>query len=255
MIDLDRFRNAELSFCGDFADREERPYGVLYHNVDVPESHDSNHAVVLDDQADPDTVVADVVRFYEERNLVPRLYSALLPGQLARLRPALQANGFTVRDFFDPRPRWFVCSGPSVISPNPALQVRQVHEMDEEVARLVSEEGEFPWTLELFRRRWRSAAYHQFIGYLGETAVTMGSFTTLDGISRVDDVVTREAHRGHGYARTLMHELVARHAEVSANPLYLWVTNPVAMRVYQDAGFVEQPVPFEAWTAWKPAEA
>jgi GNAT superfamily N-acetyltransferase len=210
--------------------------------------------VVLDAQANPDAVIADVVRFYEGRGLVPRLFTGLLPGQLARLRPALLAHGFRIRDSFDPTPRWYVKTAPSRISPNPVLQVRERPDMDDEIARLVSDEGEFPWSVEVIRRRLRSPRYHQFIGYLGETAVAMGSFTTLEGISRVDDVVTREAHRGRGYARTLMHALVARHAEVSSNPLYLWVTNPVAERVYRDAGFVQQPTPFDSWRAWKGGE-
>lgn len=249
MVSLELLRRAQLGFCAGFADAEPRPYGMLYYNLAVPESHDSNHAYILDERADAASAITDVVRFYRERGLTPRIYSALIPGQLARLRPALLAQGFTISEHTDPVLRWYVQARPSVIVPNPELVVRRVTEMDDEVAAFVSEEGEFPWTVKLFRRHLLSPLYHQLIGYLGERPVAMASFTTLEGISRVDDVVTREAYRGRGFARTVMHTLVARHAEASDNPLILGVTDRVAERVYQDAGFVRRPVEDNYWTA------
>ena len=81
--------------------------------------------------------------------------------------------------------------------------------------------------------------------------VTMASINLMEGASRVDDVCTHVAHRGKGYCRTLIHALLAYYDALSTQPLYLWAENPTAIRIYQEAGFVEQRPDADSWYAWK----
>jgi len=82
--------------------------------------------------------------------------------------------------------------------------------------------------------------------------VSMASLKHREGIGRVDDVITDPAHRGHGYARAVMHHLVRLHRERCSGLLYLWAENPAAIRAYLDVGFVEcGPAP-PSWSAWLP---
>ena len=251
MLDLDELRRAEVGFCAGFTHCEERPYGLLYHNVDNPFSHDSNHAVVLDRQADPEALVGDIVAFYEERDLVPRLYCAMYRGELDRLRPALAASGFSVLAGPDPMSRWFVWQGTPREPAGSALAVRRVRDVDGDLVRLIDSDGECPWTTGVLQRHVLVDDFHLLVGYLGDRPVTVASFKVMDGLSRVDDVFTDTAYRGRGYARVLMSELAARHRQVSDNTLYLGANDPTAIRVYQDVGFAEQYPEFDSWTAWK----
>ena len=85
MIDLALLKRLEITCYADFADVERRPYGLLYHCADNPLSHDSNHGVILDLDADLEAAVADVTAFYEGRGLEPRLYASFTAGEAARL--------------------------------------------------------------------------------------------------------------------------------------------------------------------------
>ncbi len=62
----------EVEFPSRFSNVERRPYGVLYHNVEIPDSHDSNHAWILRMQ-DLKAEIADIVSFYRARQLTPRV--------------------------------------------------------------------------------------------------------------------------------------------------------------------------------------
>ena len=82
----------------------------------------------------------------------------------------------------------------------------------------------------------------------------------MEGLSRVDDVLTDPAHRGRGYAREVMRSLVDYHRRISNNILYLYADNPTAIRVYNDVGFAEcfpaaasgDDVQVHGWMAYLP---
>ncbi len=242
--ELQRF---EVEFPADYAEREARPWGVLFHCRDNPISYDSNHAVILDLGSDLDAVIQEIVAFYRERGLTPRVYSGGLPGESESLRPRLQAAGFTVEE---QELRWFVLEGESRVTPVPSLEVRRVAALDEPLIALLNSDGDAPWSVGVVRRHLARPDFHLLAGYVGGMPVTMASLKYRDGIGRVDDVMTDPAHRGHRYARTLMHHLVRRHRELSSGLLYLWAENPVAIRAYLEVGFVERgPVP-PTWSAW-----
>ncbi len=69
-------------------------------------------------------------------------------------------------------------------------------------------------------------------------------------VGRVDEVLTHKAFRGHGYARTLIDELVRYHQRILGGTLGLYTDNPVAARIYAEAGFDKLDVPLEARAAW-----
>jgi GNAT superfamily N-acetyltransferase len=253
MIDLDKLRIAEVGFSRDFADLVECPWGWLFYNLDNPQSHDSNHAVVLNYSEDLEEAVDDIIRFYTERGLSPRVYSACLPLNEAhhevRLKRILAARRF---EFLQDVGRSFVWQGPSRIVPNPVVQVERAHALTPDLVALLNSEEEQPWNIGVLQRHLQVEAFHLLVGRVAGETVTMASLKFLDGLSRVDDVQTHPAHRGRGYARALIHELVRYHAARSGNTLYLYASNPTAIRLYEEAGFVEQTGLARFWAAYLP---
>ena len=71
---------SEINFPRSFTNVEERAYGLLYHNVEIPDSYDSNHAWILQTD-DLKSAVADMEAFYERQELVPRVYHLSRPGE------------------------------------------------------------------------------------------------------------------------------------------------------------------------------
>jgi len=46
--------------------------------------------------------------------------------------------------------------------------------------------------------------------------------------------------------------LVGYYAGISPNPLCLWASNPTAIRIYEEAGLVEQKDSLRNWSAYLP---
>jgi GNAT superfamily N-acetyltransferase len=252
MIDLELLRRLETTCYADLADVERRPYGLLYHCADNPLSHDANHGVILDLDIDLEAATADVTAFYEGRGLEPRLYPSFTAGEVTRLRPVLERCGYAFREEIH---RLFVLR-PDVPAPVPPpgvpLDVRRVRALSAGVRALIHSDGPAPWTERAMRRHLGVEGFHLLVGLAHGAPVTMAAIKVMDGLSRVDDVLTHPLHRRRGYARALMATLVAYYREVANQPLYLYAENPVAIRIYEEVGLVEEPLPVDQWTAWKP---
>ena len=105
----------------------------------------------------------------------------------------------------------------------------------------------------VLERRIGSPTYHLLVGRVKGEPVTMASLQDLGRTSGVGDVLTHVGHRGKGYARAVVHAMVAYHAHVLKNILYVYTDNPTAARIYREAGFVELDTPLEDWMAWREA--
>jgi GNAT superfamily N-acetyltransferase len=202
---------------------------------------------VLDLEGDLDAAMREIAEFYQARQITPRVYSAGLPGESEALRPALAKAGFQSEDY---PLRWFFLEGSSRVHPDATLEVRRVHALDDALIGLINADGEEPWNVGVLERHVRCDRFHLLVGYIQGEPVTRASLKLMNGIGRVDDVFTHPKHRGHGYARTLMHHLVQCHRRLTSGPLYLWAENPTAIRVYEDVGFVELEGAPPTWAAW-----
>lgn len=112
------------------------------------------------------------------------------------------------------------------------------------------EEGD--WTVKVLQKQIKNDNFHLLAGYARDTAVTMVALQLMDGYSRVDHMITHSEHRCRGYARAIIEYLVDYHRSLSDNYLYLYASNPVAIRMYREAGFVEIEDRLESWFAWLP---
>ncbi len=249
MIDMARIFRAEVALYSALADVEERPWGFLFYNTDNPSHYDANHAMILDWGGDLEAIADEVSAFYRGKGLVPRFYGTFGADEVARLGPILLQRGF---QFVHEPIQLLIQRNPSRVQPNPELAIRRVTRMEPAIVELVQAEEPDEWAVKGIARALRSPNVHLLVGYLGEVAVTMALLVLMSGASTVNEVRTHPAHRGRGYARTLMHHLVAYHRSLSPNLLYLLANNPTAIRVYQDAGFtVEGPV-LDCWMAYQP---
>lgn len=249
MVDLELLRRSEFEYFRSFTDVVTTSYGLLFFSVDNPLSYDSNHAVILRQQQGLPRAVDDVVRFYREKRLVPRIYPAYQPGELERLRPVLEDKGFVIEE--SPL-RLFVWQEEPQVELNRALKVQRARELDAGIIDLLNSDGEAPWTVGVLRRHLLSPSFYLFVGYANGMPVTMASLTPMSQATALSDVMTHQAHRRRGYARTLLHQVVAHHRRTSRNMLYLFASDPAAIHIYEQLGFVEQPDSPEMWSAHLP---
>lgn len=250
MLDYDRLICCEIHCYRRISNALNTEYGVLFYNEENPQSHDSNHAVILREDQPLERIIDQIVRFYRQRDLTPRLYASYRPGERERLTPALRARGF---QFLDEDSHLYIWRRPSRIVVRAALDIRRARTLEPGISEVFNSEGGEPWTIGVLRRHLLQESFHLLVGCINGLPVTTASLVVMDGFTAVGDVMTHRQHRGRGYARALIHYLVQYHATLGRQDvLYLFANNPVAIRIYEEAGFVRQEPGLDVWSAYLP---
>jgi len=246
---LDDIIRGEIEFPRDFSNLEFRPWGLLYHNVEIADSWDSNHARILHAEGEAlPGAVTEVVDFYRGQGLIPRVYHLSRPGEGRALRAALERAGFTFSTHND---TFFVHRRPSAIVPRRDVEVRRVTSLSAELAEMIerSHDGN-PRARKVVQRRIGLPNIHFHVVFAAGRPVATASLHDMGCVTLLDDVLTDISCRGRGYCRAVIHHLVQYHAANLSNPLELYAENPTAIRIYEQAGFVPLDGPLECWSAW-----
>ena len=248
MTELEKIKYLEYYFPIIFTDMEKRDFGVMYHNTANPDSHDSNHAVIIND-CDYEKVLGEVKEFYYSKALEPRVYSSLEEGQLQNIRPYLERAGFKVNDYG--YTEFLVYNGKSRITELFTLDFRRFNDGDDLSIfnRIFEDEDTVFRTQGVVRRRAVSPDYYLYIGYADDIPVVMASFQFDENMSaRLDEVETAEGHRGKGYARQITRHLTDVFNKHGGKLFFTWAANDTAQRVYVQGGF-EVKYKLPAWSA------
>lgn len=244
---IDDIIRGEIEFPRDFTNLEVRPWGRIYHNMEIADSWDSNHARILhtDGRALSD-IIAEMVEFYRCRRLTPRVYHHARPGQGEALRSALAAAGFVFADVQD---TFFVHRRASAIVPRKDVEIRRMRAVSAELAEMI-ERSDGLRHRRVAQRRIGLANMHFHVVFTGGRPVAMASLNDVGWVTQVDDVLTDIACRGQEFCSAAIHHLVQYHAANLSNPLTLYTDNSVAERIYRKAGFDRLEEPLECWSAW-----
>ena len=243
---IDAIVQTETWFPKTFANAEVRDWGVMFITPTIPESNDGNHACVVSRPENPGAAINEIVSFYDGRGLSPRVNYLSADGDDPALRTALEAAGFAIGGGDDMRVHLY--EGPSRVMPRPAVRVRRFDRFEDGLFEALTEINCERVAKVIERRMARSDGW-LFLGELNGKPVSVALLERIDGICRVDEVHTAEAHRGHGAARAVIHTLVGFYQERLAEPLYLWTDNPIAERLYQEAGFAKLGCDLARWIA------
>ena len=248
MINNKKLIECENTFSSAIADVEGKYYGKLFYNCDNPISHDSNHAVILHLDCNIHEVIEDIKKFYEGKNLIPRIFQAYKEREKEVIAPILKEHGFTFFEWNDTE--FLYLREKSKIAPNAEMKVRRVKSLGKDMIELVHTDDESDRMIKVLHRHLLSDKFHLLVGYVGGKAVSMGSIELMDRFSRVDDVVTHSDFRNRGYGRSLMHHLISYHYKISTNIIYLFASNPTAIKMYKAVGFNKVDDNFVCWSAW-----
>lgn len=240
---------AENLFPQIFADMVERDWGVLFVTPTIPDSYDGNHACVLNHCGDLTAVVDEIIEFYEARGVTPRVNYISGEGDYSDLRKALEAAEFTVGH--EDAMRVYLYEGPSHIAPNPNVCVQHIESVDADMLGALAK-IENQRMAKVIQRRCSRADDWLFVGEVDGQLASVALLERVGNICRVDEVHTAECHRRKGCARAVVHAMVTYYKKMRISaPLYLWVENPIAERIYVEAGFVKLEHSLINWSAWK----
>jgi ribosomal protein S18 acetylase RimI-like enzyme len=248
MISLDQVIDYEINFPHAFASVMDKPYARLFYNTGNPQSHDSNHAVFLNLEGNLEQSLEDLILFYRVKSLIPRVYPSYCPREREQLLPYLAKRGFEIKY---PDERLYFKDKPSRLIPQGNLIVERVRVMTEHVREIIRKDDGGDWNVIVIEKKLHSDRFHLLVGYAGGDPVCLAALHLMDGLVRLDDVITDKDYRGRGYGRALVQAALEYHQQLSARSgLYLWASNPTAIRIYREAGFVALEPGLEPWNAW-----
>jgi len=250
MFDCGAVLKHEIDSYESFTEKVVKAYGIIYHNPDNPSSYDSNHAHILDLDRPLDTTLRDIISFYTGKNLEPRIYASFIASEFEILRPHLVKHGFTVSTYDN---NYMVLNNTYSPRVDDTLSMHRISRMSPDVVELIERTDGGDWGVKALAYKLR----HDFFHLLGlcshERYLAIASVEIMDGYSRIDDVATHPDHRRQRLGTRLINYLVAYHAAVSANYLYLYTNNPVAARMYKKSGFEEFMIERPSWSAHIPS--
>jgi len=249
MTELEKIKHLEYYFPKIFTDMEERDFGVMFYNTANPNSHDSNHAVIVND-CDYEKAVREIKEFYISKKLEPHIYSSLKEGELQKAYPILERAGYTVDDYG--YTDYIVYNGKSKITEPYTLDFRRFNAGDDlsVFSRIYLDDNTVFRTQGVVCRRATSPDYYLYIGYKNNIPVVMASMQFDENMTaRLDEVETAEAHRGNGYARQITRHLTDVFGEQGGKLFFTWAANDTAQRVYIQGGF-EIKYKLPAWSAY-----
>lgn len=245
---MKRLRDCEILFPASFSEMCQKPYGILYYNSGNPRSHDCNHGVFLDFNINLERAVDDLITFYRLRSLIPRVYPSFAPGEREKLLPVLARYGF---EFKRMETRLYLQQRASCIMPRVRLHLKRVKKMDPQVCDIINADDGGNWNVEVINKQLHLENTHLLVGYSGDKTVCTAVLHVREGFSRLDDVITRINYRGKGYGRAFIKAILDYHEQVvPGNYLYLWASNPTAIRIYREAGFERLENEVSPWNAW-----
>ncbi|HNX01358.1 MAG TPA: GNAT family N-acetyltransferase, partial [Candidatus Cloacimonadota bacterium] len=245
-FNLNELIQREIFFPIDFSDCIQKDYGIFFYNEDNPLSWDSNHAVITNLGTDLDHTFREILDFYLMKKIKPRIYASMQPDELSVLAPYFVQYHFQLA--YKNMNQYFIWRNQPASFHLEGITFQRCYELTEELMDIIfSDDDGGEWTIKVLQRHLQHPSFHLLVGYADTQPVCMASLKLMDGYSRVDDVITHLTHRGKGYGRALMYYLVDYHNSISDNFLYLYASNPVAIKNYKLCGFEDLDFKFDDW--------
>lgn len=228
------FYREEDLFPREFTHCTERPWGMLYHNEDNPDSYDSNHALIFRERVDNlPAVLREIVDFYREKGMRPIIYQSILDdGWFGEIAGELAAAGFRS---WQEEQHWMVLQEDSRITAS--ADVRRVTKWSDDLAVHLYQAAGDPWEIAVAKRQLDHENTLYFAAYAEDQPVgAIYGHVNDEGICRIDYLLVATAHRGRGLGRALTHAFVT-HCRANSIPCALWPDGEGPRRIYEEAGF------------------
>ena len=248
MPDMTPFYREEDLFPREFTRWTERPWGILYHNADNPDSYDSNHALILRDRVtDLPAVLREIADFYLSRGMRPIIYQSILDdGWFGEIGAELEAAGFRA---WQEAQHWMLLEADSAITAR--ADIRRLTDWTDDLAVHLYEAAGEPWEIAVAKHQLQRDNTLYFAAFVDDKPVgAIYGHVNDEGVCRIDYLLVAAAHRGKGLGRALTHAFVT-HCRENRIPCALWPDGDTPRRIYEEAGFCFVCTKMAGRASWK----
>lgn len=235
-MNIDKIFLEEDLFPREFANYEERDYGMLFYDESNKDSFDSNHAVIFKEKiTDLDAVLQNINEFYQSKGQSPVVYQVTAEeGYFVKNKEVFAKYGFKT---WEEEIRFMVPVEENHLVTNPEISVKRVAKWEDAFALEIFEKAGEPWEIGVAKRMIQNPNTIFFVAYYKNCPVGMTYVHVRDGVCRYDYILVSKEHRRIGVARALMNALVEYCKEQGIENCYLWPAGEEAQRIYLEAGF------------------
>lgn len=226
----------DLAYVSSFSKKVNTSWGCLFYNEDQPNYYDANHAHISSYTHAYEEIIDEVISFYEEKQLVPRIYLTQYEGHEDFIT-TLKQKGFGFEEFDSPIQLW---KTKVETFKNPKVQIEKVTE--ENMQSAIDIECQIPELggairEKAFKEEFPQQAYTHYLLKYDSIPCSTACIFQHENDARLESVSTLAAYRGKGLIGLLIHQI---QEEVSIrNVERLWVM-PISERVekvYKKSGF------------------
>lgn len=235
---LKKIIELDFAYLETFTKRIDTGWGCFFCNEAQPSYYNANHAHIHLPTNDPKTVIAEVVSFYQTRNLIPRIYM-YDPDNHPILKKELEAHGFGYEEFIDPVQLWNGLVPP--MENDPRLLIERVTEDNFsealEIECSIKEFGGREVREAAFTHEFKHPAYtYYLLRYEGKPCAT-ACMIEHGKQARMESVATLEEFRGRGLIGSVIRHIQREVAQRKIENLWVFPINKRVEKVYQKNGF------------------
>ncbi|OIK08321.1 GNAT family N-acetyltransferase [Bacillus sp. MUM 13] len=228
----------DISYYETFTNRIDTAWGTMFCNENQPNWYDSNHAHIINACQDPQSVINEVISYYQSRNIIPRFYIYNLDIQQHLLRE-LKNRNFGYEELISPVQLW----NNKVIDIDHCSRVTIEKVTKENYHEALNIEGsikEFGGREaieKVYEDQFNHFSFtHYLLRYDGIACSTACMFE--DGNqARMESVATIEEYRGKGLIGEMIQFIQEEALIRGIEKLWVFPINETVEKVYQKYGF------------------
>ncbi len=222
----------------------ETPFYRAFRDADNPRSYSSNYAV-LKRMEEAEGSLAAVEKFYAEANIIPKFYWSPDSVTFAEGRGFFERHGYAVIEYTIQRMLQLTHTSAELRVRKCPVQIFTGAPLTRTEAQLVREScGGEDYGLRLLNKELTAGARAVFAYNHAEIPVCYCVGEGYGTAYEISDVYTDEKFRRQGYAAAALLMLLgyARDPEQGYSDVFLYASNPEAIRLYEKFGFRGTPV-------------
>ncbi|MDM5430933.1 GNAT family N-acetyltransferase [Bacillus mycoides] len=228
----------DISYYETFSKRIDTSWGSLFYNGNQPNYYDSNHAHIIDECLHPQSVIDEVISYYQSKKIIPRFYIYNLESQ-QNLITELKARNFRYEELVSPVQLWN--NRVIEIQNNKRVTIEKVtkenYQEALDIESSIKEFGGKESIKKVYKEQFNHSSFtHYLLRFDGIACSTACIFEDGEQ-ARMESVATIEEFRGKGLIGEVIQFIQKEVITRGIKKLWVFPINESVEKVYQKYGF------------------